>query len=75
VRDDLDPLFASVHTRREVAVVAGEVGFISKERNELAVTLHRDRDDRVAEPFLEPEDVVPELSAQARLDLRRWERA
>jgi hypothetical protein len=71
VGDDLHTLFAPVDPRTEVAVVAGELGLIAQEGHELPVPGDPDRHDRVPEGVLEREDIVPELRAEASLDLRR----
>ena len=49
-----------------------ELRLVPEEGRDLPVSLRRDRGDRVPVLVLELEDVVAELSPQARFDLRRW---
>ena len=74
VGDDLHPLLAEVHGGGEVAVVAVELGLVAQERHELAVPGRGHRDHAVPVLLLEGHDVVTELRAQARFDLRRRKR-
>jgi hypothetical protein len=71
----LEAAIAHVHPAREVAEVAGDLGLVAEERGHLAVPLPNHGHHGVAELVLEGEDVVAELRAEPRLDLRRWKRA
>jgi hypothetical protein len=74
VRDDVHAGVAAIDGGDEVAEVACEVGLVATEPHDVAIPVDRHDGVGVSEAVDELDDVVAEVRAQSRLDVRRGQR-
>jgi hypothetical protein len=74
VGDDVHAGVATIDGGHEVAEVAREVGLVPAEPDDVAIPVDRHDGVGVSEAVVELDDVVAELRAQPRLDVRRGQR-